>query len=537
MLIGSVPILIVLFALLYQLGMEHLEDKPRDFLSSLSWAAESFTTTGYGGDHSWNNPIMVALVIVVQFAGVFLVFLVFPIFLIPYLEERFEGRLPTTLPNLSGHIVIYRYSPAVESLVRQLEHDRVPFVVYEETEAVARRLLERGRRVVFGRLTEDDPDLSSLQRARGLVANGKDYDNAVLTLSARHQGFTGQIIAMVQHPNRRPPMLRAGADVVFTPTHVLAAAIAAKASTRISPRVSGVQSLGRQLEIGEVRIHRGSSLADRTLGEAGVGANTGATVVGQWVGGELVTQPDATTRMKVDSILIAAGSHEAIVKLGQLATPVATRGPFVVIGYGQVGSKVRELLVDADEEVRVIDSAARRGVDFVGDPLDQRLLGQAGIADAQAVVLALEDDAATLFAAAVTRALAPEVTIVAGVRRAESVARIHRAGADFALSVGQVAGQLLGFQLFGEESVSIQPQIKVVKTQAGVLAGRPLAASRVRERTGCSIVAIERGDQVIVELGQGITLLDSDCVYISGTPDAVDEFYEEFPGTRAKSGA
>ncbi|MBN2192530.1 MAG: two pore domain potassium channel family protein, partial [Polyangiaceae bacterium] len=182
LLLGSTPILIICFAWLYMLGMTHLEHDPRDFSSSLSWAAETFTTTGYGGDHHWRHPLMVGFVILVQFAGVFLVFLVFPIFLMPFLEERFEGRLPTSLPNLERHVVIYRYGPAVETFVRHLEHQGVPFVIYEENEAAARRLRERGRRVVFGHLADDDPDLTSLHRARGLIANGEDHDNAVLTL-------------------------------------------------------------------------------------------------------------------------------------------------------------------------------------------------------------------------------------------------------------------------------------------------------------------------------------------------------------------
>ncbi len=535
LLLASAPILLLVFAWLYMLGMTHLEDQPRDFLSSLGWAAETFTTTGYGGDHHWKHPVMLAFVIVVQFAGVFLVFLVFPVFLIPYLEERFEGRLPTSLPKLKDHLVIYRYGPAIETFVRQLEHDRVPFVVYEENASAARRLQERGRRVVFGRLADDDPDLSSLHHCRGVVANGDDHDNAVLTLSARHQGFSGKIVAMVQHPNRRAPMMRAGADAVFTPTHILAAALAAKASTKISTRVSGAQSLGRHLEVAEVRIHKSSSLANRTLAEAGIGAKTGATVIGQWVGGELVPQPDAQTPMLVDSILIAVGSSDSIAELGRLATPVATEGPFVILGFGEVGQKVRELLTDSGEEVVVVDTGPGPGVDVVGDPLEHARLKEAGVAQAQAVVLALEDDAATLFAAAGTRALVPEVTIIAGVLRSDSVARIHRAGADFALSVGQVAGQLLGFQLFGEESVSIQPQIKVVRTRAGDLAGNPLLSSRIRERTGCSIVAIERDDEVIVKFGKELTLTEIDRVYVSGTPDAIGRYYEAFPGTRDQS--
>ncbi len=535
LLLGSIPLLLCLFAGLYMLGMNHLEHTPRDFASSFAWAAETFTTTGYGGDHHWNHPLMVGFVILVQFAGVFLVFLVIPVFLIPYFEKHFQGRLPTVLPGLENHIVVYSHSPAVETFLRQLEHNRVPFVIYEENEAVARRLLERGRKVVFGRLVDETPDLSSLRRARGLIANGEDYDNAVFILSARQQGFSGKIVAMVQHPSRRTPMMRAGADVVFTPTHILAAAIAAKASPKISPRVSGVQRLGRHLEIAEVRIHRTSSLADCTLAEAGIGARTGATVIGQWVGGELVPQPDAQTRMPVDSILIVVGSEDSIIQLGQLATPVATEGPFLVIGSGEVAQKVCELFNAVGEEVVVVDTQEQPGVDVVGDPLDHQLLEQAGIARAQAVVIALEDDAMTLFVAAGTRALAPDLTIVAGVRRADSIARIHRAGADFALSVGQVAEQLLGYQLFGEEAVSIQPQIKVVRTLPGNLVGVPLVSSRVRERTGCSIVAIERGEEVIVKFGKELTLTNDDHVYISGTPGAIDKYYVTFPGSRDDS--
>lgn len=45
---------------------------------------------------------MVGYVILVQFAGVFLVFRLIPVFLIPYLEQSFQGRLPTALPNLDA---------------------------------------------------------------------------------------------------------------------------------------------------------------------------------------------------------------------------------------------------------------------------------------------------------------------------------------------------------------------------------------------------------------------------------------------------
>ncbi len=385
---------------------------------------------------------------------------------------------------------------------------------------------------------EEDIDLSNLRGARGLVVNGDDDANAAMTLSARYHGFRGPIVALVTNPNRRPPMLRAGANVCFTPTHVLAAALAARASARISPRVGGARRLGQHLEVAELRVTASSPLAGKTLEEATIRSRTGAIVVGLWEGGRLVRQPSYATRLDAGTIVVAVGSRASIRRLSELATPVPRRGPFVVLGHGGVGAKVAEFLRDAGETVSVVHPVAGPGVGIVGDPLDLNVLEGAGVGipNAQAVILALDSDSATLFAAAVVRDLAPEAVILAGANRVENVARIHRAGADFALSVGQVAGQLLAYHLLGQESVSLEAEIRLMATAAGSLAGHPLATSRIRARTGCSVVAVERGDQVIVEFPDGFALEPQDVVYLSGTKETLAEYFRQYPGTRSASG-
>ena len=72
-------LLLLVTTVLYMWGMTYLEGKPRGFWDALEWAGESLSTTGYGRDSSWNHPLMVSYVVLVQFIGVFLVFLVFPI--------------------------------------------------------------------------------------------------------------------------------------------------------------------------------------------------------------------------------------------------------------------------------------------------------------------------------------------------------------------------------------------------------------------------------------------------------------------------
>lgn len=533
LLIAALPVTLVVLAFLYMLGMRYLEGEPRGFWEAFEWAGETITTTGYGADAKWHHPVMSAFAVATQFVGVFMTFLVFPVFLIPFFEERFEGRLPTRLPQRPGTVLVYRWGPAVATLVDELTRERIPVVILEPDVAVARRVHDRGRTVVHADLELDDEVLGDLRGVRGIVANGADHQNAVLTLSARQRGFTGPIIALVDTPSRRAPMTRAGASAVFTPRHALAAALAAKASVKISPRVSGERRLGDALEIAEVRVHRGSALVGATLAAAKLRTATGATIVGTWRNGELETPPAPDRALEVGAILVAAGSREAIARLGDLTTPVARSGRFQVLGHDETGRKVAEFLRDAGEEVTVVDDHAGAGVDLVGDVLDPELLRRAGIDHAQAVLLTMESDSETTFAAAVVRDLVTDAAVIASVDNADHVARVHRAGADFVLSIGQVAGQLLSFQILGEEAVSLQPQIKVVTTQAGGLAGQPLRVARVRERTGCLVIAIERAGAVVVDFPADFVVDADDVVYVSGTPATLAAYTTTFQTPRA----
>jgi Kef-type K+ transport system membrane component KefB/Trk K+ transport system NAD-binding subunit len=446
-------------------------------------------------------------------------------------EERFEGVLPHALPDLEGGVVIYGYGPEVESLMSELESRGLPTVVIEENEAVARRLHERGQRVVHATLAEKELDLGPLARARVLVANGEDDANAVFTLEAREQGFGGPIVALVRNPHRRTPMLLAGATATFTPAYVLAAAIAARASTKINPRVAGMQPLGRHLEVAELRVHSASPLANRTLAKAGIRAQTGANIVGQWFDDTLRSPPAADEALEPDTILVAVGSPDSIRGLRELARPITQAGRLIVAGFGDVGQALTRYLTDAGEEVCVIDIVERAGVDVVGDVLDRRVLERASVADARAVMLALGNDSTTQFAATVVRSYSPDLPIIAGVTLSENVGRIQKAGVDFAISVSQVAGQLLAHHVLGE-TVSLQPRIKLVKTRPGPLKGKNPLAARIRERTGCSVVAVERGDQILMDFPPSFALSPDDALYICGTIKAVNLYYDEYPATR-----
>lgn len=528
-LLACLPVALLLLAVLYMLAMSRLEGNARDLWTSLEWAAETLTTTGYGVDVHWNHPLTVIYVIVVQFLGLFLVFLIFPIYVIPFFEERFEARLPDALPGprKPRYVLIYHYGPAVATLVEELHRHERDVVVVEEDTSTARRLHDRGMYVVNTTLGEEALDLENIHRALAMIVNGADHENAALVLIARERGFTGPIYALMDDPLHRDPIIRAGATAAFTPKHVLAAALAAKASDRISPRISGVQPLGEHVGVAELRIHAESELAGRSLAEARLRERFGTEVVGQWQEGEFVPMPSSTAPLSPGTIVMTIGSLEGLERLGQVAKPLKRSGPVVIAGYGDVGKKVDQLISDAGEVSRVIDIVQEEGVDVVGNALDRDVLARAQVRDASAVVLALSSDSEGLFAAAMVRDYAPEVPIIARANRALTVDRLYRGGAaDFAMSIGQVAGQLLAGQLLGEEYVSLERSVKLLKIDGAGLEGRHPLAAGIRERTGCHVVAVARSAKVIVDFPEDFTIEPDDAVYICGAPEALDSYLD-----------
>jgi len=471
-------------------------------------------------------------VVCAQFIGVILLFLIFPIYLIPFLEERFETRLPKEATNAKDHVVIFDYGPAVATLLTELEQAHIATVVIDEDEADARHLLEQGHQVIYGNLDEGVLQKSNLNQARALIVNSTDDRNAATIIAARQLGYQGEILALVEDPFHRQPIILAGASGAYTPRHVLGAALAARASQKVSPTVAGIQHLGNKLQVAEARITRDSVLSGKTLAEANLGQHGGVTVIGQWVGGKLISPPTPDMRLEPGGILILVGNDASIqnfMKLCSGTKQLHRDGPFLIAGGGEVGRKVAELLTDAGEETFIIDSQPGPGVNLVGNVLDTQILKQAGVDKVQAVILALSADSTTLFTTVIIKDLAPDLPVIARVNRAENVERIYAAGADFALSISQVSGQLLAWRLLGKESIAVDPELRVIKVSTRGLEEFHPKRTELRDKTGCTIVAVERGDDLLVNFAADFKFVESDAVYICGSAEAAQKFYEQFP--------
>ncbi len=485
--LAFVPVVLLSTALGYMTLMATFEGDPRTFVQSLEWATETLTTTGYGRDSEWSHPALVAYVIVVQLAGLFAVFSLFPLFLLPFLESRFESRIPTELPRLSGSLVVYGFGPSVASLLVEANARGVSTLVVEPDEHQARVALEEGHRVVHLRFTEATHDVARLASAAAIVANAGDDEDAALLFEARDAGFSGPLIALVDTPSHREAMVLAGATLAFTSREAQAAELAAHTSKRLRPQIIGVEHLSRQSTLVEMRVSRASELLGLSVGEANVRRKTGATLLALFDRGQLVPVT-AATKLSAKTRVLAVGSSQALQALGRLLLPMSPSGGTLVVGDGVVARRTREVLRGAGETVRWLASDPE--AEFTGDPLDPTFMASVGLARYAYVVLALENDARTLLALAVLRSIASDVRVVAGVDRRENEDRTLRAGADVCESLAAIAGRVLLFHVTGEDPrTEHEPTIEVITPTLK----RAVSVSEVQLPAGVMVVAVRRG--------------------------------------------
>jgi Trk K+ transport system NAD-binding subunit len=137
----------------------------------------------------------------------------------------------------------------------------------------------------------------------------------------------------------------------------------------------------------------------------------------------------------------------------------------------------------------------------------------------------MPEDMATEFATLVIRDLSPRTEVIARVEETESVQKMYRAGADYVLSLAAVSGRMIASTIVeGEDVLSLDQQIKIVRTTAPELVGRTLADAEVRSTTGCTVVGVERGGSVITEIGPEFAVEAGDELIIAGTDDGIRRF-------------
>jgi Trk K+ transport system NAD-binding subunit len=527
-LIGSM----LVFSVLYQNGMRIYEGDPKTFLHSLQVVVETFTTTGFGSDAPWISPQMNVLVIVMDLFGTLLIFMAFPVIAFPLLEDILSTTVPKTVDgDLEDHVVICTYTPRADVLIDELDSWGVDYVIVEPDHERATALYEDGYRVI-----QADPESTSgleganLAAARALVADVSDQVDASIVLTAQEIAEDILTLSVVEKPDRAPYHRLAGADKVLSPRPLLGQSLASKVTTSVTSELEEVVEIDDDFEIAEFPIHRGSQLVGTTLAESGIREQAGVNIIGAWFRGEFETPPDPDATLTNGTVLLATGRGAQLEQLKDLTRSGMRRldrGGTIVVGYGEVGQTVTDALTDAGAQHTVVDRTDLEGVDVVGDASEPETLREAGIDEASAVILALPDDTTAEFTALVARDSSVDVEIIARVEESQSIPKMYQAGADYVLALANVTGRMLASEILEEEDVlSLDQHVEVVRTQASQLVGKELGEARVRSKSGCTVVGIERDETVVSDIGPEVRIEDGDELIIAGTNDGVQRFTE-----------
>jgi Trk K+ transport system NAD-binding subunit len=521
---------VVGFSVLYYLGMVFLEGRAITFLHALQVTVETFSTTGYGADAPWRNPLVNVLVIAMNVVGVVSIFLALPVLAFPLFEARLLESVPTEARDRSGHIVIAGFSARGSSLVEELTTRDREYLIVEPDRDRAETLYDETDLDLIHADPETTTGLekAAVESAHAVVADADDETNASIALAARSVADDTKVVTFVDDDAVEPYHELAGAVETFRPGRLIADALAKKVTAGVTPDIEDAVVLDGDFDIVELPVQSGSELAGVTVADSGIRERTGANVVGAWFRGEFVSPPPPTARIDEQTILVAAGPEATLQRLKELTLSKERwrrrEGHVVVCGYGEVGQAIARQLRDADVDHVVVDLRDEPGVDVVGDIRDESTLREAGVTDARTVILATSNDTDEAFATLVCRDLDPDVEVIARANSKETVRKFYQAGADYVLAVATVAGRQLASSLLDEEVLSFEQSVELVRVGCGSFAGRTLGGADIRARTGTTVVAVERNGEVVTDLGADFRLREGDDLVVVGTDADVNRF-------------
>ena len=531
--VGLLALTVALFWLAFAVLME-LEGQEHPWYRGLYWSATVMSTLGLGDVVFTQMPGQLLTVLAVATGIVFMLVLL-PLVLIqfpPWVEARTAARIRRRLPaETRGHVVITRYDPLAIELIRRLERYRHGYVLIVEEVTEAVRLEDPGLKVLLGEL--DHPDTyrnARLEQAALLAATDTDLRNPNAVFTARGVSLEVPILATAKRPEAVGALELAGC------THVLQ--LADMLGRSLARRVIGGDALTHEIgRFDELRIAEATAsrtpLVGKTLRETQLPELVSAAVIGVWERGEFQVA-HADTRIGAHTVLVLAGTLEQLTEYDALLAIYNVSGdPIVVIGGGGVGQATARALRQRGIEYRIIDrspSVLRDERGIQGDAADLEVLERAGIDRAPAVVVTTHDDDTNVFLTLYVRRLRPDIQIVSRATFEKNVETLHRAGADFVVSLTSLGSNAIFNVLERGEVLTVSEGLNLFKARVPPeLAGRALSACGLREEFGCSVVALLRDGQVLeVDPGPATPLPESADLVLIASRQAEGRFREHF---------
>jgi len=296
----------------------------------------TITTVGYGEIHPLSHAGR-AWTIVVILTGVGTFFYSFTLFMAlltgqALVQRRERRRLGRMLDNLSDHFILCGFGRLGEIVAREFARQNVPFVIIERNAERMHLAMDLGYLTVEADASSEEVlKRVRIDRARGFVAAvSTDAENVYAVLSARLMKPDLFIVGRAETDDARTKLKRAGADRVIAPYQIGGLQIA---QTALRPAVVdfvqlATSSENMDLNLEQVHVVTGSTLAGRTLIEAGLRQRFGVVVVGiRRADGRMDFNPAPETSILPGDDLVVLGRTGSLRELEAAATSKAQVSP------------------------------------------------------------------------------------------------------------------------------------------------------------------------------------------------------------------
>jgi voltage-gated potassium channel len=526
-------VLVTAYSVLFHVLMA-AEGQEHSWLTGLYWTLVTMSTLGFG-DITFDSDIGRMFSVFVLVSGVLFLLIVLPFtfvqfFYAPWLEAQTRLRVPRTVdPAMKGHVVMAIHEPVAMSLVERLALHGRPYFIIEPDLRRALDLEDQGIHVVLG--DRDDPETYrrlGAERAAMVIANDNDFVNTNIAFTVREMDEHVPVVVFARDPESVDVLQLAGATQVIELAEMLGQSLARR--TLGGDHRANIVGEFDELVVAEAPV-TGTPMVGKTLGEGWLRRTTGLTVVGAWERGKFEV-PGPETELHDSTVLVLAGSREQLELFEELtAIYTVSEAPVLILGGGRVGRAAAFGLRERGIDYRIIEKNPDRLHDeehtIIGNAADLTCLETAGIRDAPAAIVTTADDATNIYLTNYCRRLRPDIAIVSRATLERNVSTLHRAGADFVMSYASMGANAIMNLLERGDVVMVAEGLDVFRTRIpSDLAGRPLKLSRIRERTGCHLVAWQTADGMVINPPPDATIpTDGGAeIILVGTTEAEQKF-------------
>ena len=527
-------VLVTLYSILFHFLMAY-EGRDYSWITGLYWTLTVMTTLGFG-DITFHSDLGRAFSIVVLLSGVVFLLTLLPFtfikfFYAPWIEAESRKRTPKELaPETENHVILTAYDPVTIALIEKLKNHRLDYVLIVDDLRRALELYDAGVRVAVGNI--DDPETyrkMRTDRASLVVATHRDEINTNIAFTVRELNEKVPVITTADSPYSEDILQMAGSTRVLQIYEMLGRTLAAW--TVGGDCRSNVISQFDELIIAEFPAF-GTPLVGKPLSEIQVRENFGVSVVGIWERGQFRI-PNAASRIDRNSVLVLAGTKRNLKAYDDVYSFYhicrLTTNPVLIIGGGRVGQTIADRFKEREMPYLIIEKNPRRtheeGNYVVGDAADIRTLQKAWIEKAPAALVTTHDDDTNIYLTKYLRSLRSEMQILSRASLERNVSTLHRAGADFVMSYSSIGANAIFNFLRNEDTFMLAEGLNVFRVEAPrALVGKNLAESKIREMTGCSVVAVKVDGVMAINPDPQAPIQEDAELILIGTYDGEKKF-------------